>query len=68
MQVTEHVHAIKIPFSLTSDSGIIIERFVYAYLIYGREICLVDCGVASSEKIIFDYMKKTGRDPQEISL
>ncbi|SES90805.1 Glyoxylase, beta-lactamase superfamily II [Methanococcoides vulcani] len=68
MQVTEHVHAIKIPFSLTSDSGMLIERFVYAYLIYGREVCLVDCGVASSEKIIFDYMKKTGRDPQEISL
>lgn len=68
MQVTEHVHAIKIPFSLTSDSGMVIERFVFAYLIYGREVCLVDCGVASSEKIIFDYMKMTGRDPQEISL
>lgn len=68
MQVTEHVHAIKIPFSLTTDSGIVVERFVYAYLIYGKEVCLVDCGVASSEKIIFDYMKKTGRDPHEIFL
>ncbi|NYT19999.1 MAG: MBL fold metallo-hydrolase [Methanosarcinales archaeon] len=68
MQVTEHVHAIKIPFSLTTDSGIVVERFVYAYLIYGKDVCLVDCGVASSEKLIFDYIKKTGRDPQEISL
>ncbi|WP_445476021.1 MBL fold metallo-hydrolase [Methanococcoides methylutens] len=68
MQVTEHVHAIKIPFSLTTDSGIVVERFVYAYLIYGKDVCLVDCGVASSEKLIFDYMEKTDRDPQEISL
>jgi glyoxylase-like metal-dependent hydrolase (beta-lactamase superfamily II) len=68
MQVTEHVHAIKIPFSLTTDSGVVVERFVYAYLIYGKNVCLVDSGVASSDNVIFDYMKKTGRDPQEISL
>ncbi|WP_440952392.1 MBL fold metallo-hydrolase [Methanococcoides sp. FTZ1] len=68
MQVTEHVHAIKIPFSLTTDSGIVVERFVYAYLIYGKDVCLVDCGVASSEQTIFDYMRRTGREPNEISL
>ncbi|AKB84787.1 MBL fold metallo-hydrolase [Methanococcoides methylutens] len=68
MQITEHVHALKIPFSLTTDSGIVVERFVYSYLIYGKDVCLVDCGVASSEQIIFDYMKRTGRDPVEISL
>lgn len=68
MQVTEHVHALKIPFSLTTDSGIVVERFVYSYLIYGKDVCLVDCGVASSEQAIFDYMKRTGRDSGEISL
>ncbi|KGK98774.1 beta-lactamase [Methanococcoides methylutens] len=68
MQVTEHVHAIKIPFSLTTESGIVVERFVYSYIICGKNVCLVDCGVASSEDVIFDYMKKTGRDPQDISL
>src|SRR3972149_3558795 len=32
MRVTEHVHAIKVPFAVST-------RFVYAYLIYGKEIC-----------------------------
>jgi glyoxylase-like metal-dependent hydrolase (beta-lactamase superfamily II) len=44
-----------------------LDRFVYAYLIYGDQICLVDSGVAGSEAMIFDYVTHTGRDPQEIS-
>ncbi len=61
MQVTEHVHAIKVPFAAST-------RFVFAYLIYGKQICLVDSGIASAKGIIFDYIQKTGRDPKEISL
>ncbi|NPE30159.1 MBL fold metallo-hydrolase [Methanococcoides sp. SA1] len=68
MQITRHVHAIKIPFTLMGNSGERIERSVHSYLIYGRDICLVDCGVAGSENIIFDHIKATGRDPDEISL
>lgn len=68
MQITRHVHAIKIPFTLIGNSGERIERFVHSYLIYGRDVCLVDCGVAASENIIFDHMKATGRDPNKISL
>lgn len=60
MRVTEHVHAIKVPFAVST-------RFVYAYLIYGKQICLVDSGIASAKEKIFDYMQKTGRDPKEIS-
>jgi len=68
MQITRHVHAIKIPFTLIGNSSERIERSVHSYLIYGRDICLVDCGVAGSENIIFDHIKATGRDPDEISL
>ena len=57
MQITRHVHAIKIPFTLTGNSGERIERSVHSYLICGRDICLVDCGVAGSEKIIFDHLR-----------
>ena len=32
-----------------------------------EKICLIDSGVAGSEKIILDYLKATGRSPQEIS-
>lgn len=67
MQVTEHVHALKIPFEVRIDSTIIVERFVYVYLIYGKKIHLIDTGVASSEAKIFDYIRKTGREPEEIS-
>ena len=67
MQITDHVHALKIPFQITDPSGQKIDRFVYAYLIYGQKIYLIDSGVAGSEKIILDYLKATGRSPQEIS-
>jgi hydroxyacylglutathione hydrolase len=60
MRVTEHVHAIKVPFAVST-------RFVYAYLIYGKQVCLVDSGIAPAKEKIFAYMQKTGRDPKEIS-
>jgi hydroxyacylglutathione hydrolase len=66
MQITDHVHALKIPFQITDPSGQKIPRFVYAFLIYGKEICLIDSGVAGSEKIILDYLKRTGKSPEEI--
>lgn len=67
MKITEHVHAIKIPFQVKTESGT-LERFVYSYLIFGDEICLIDSGVSSSENFIFDYLEKTGHAPDEISL
>jgi len=60
MRVTEHVHAIKVPFAVSS-------RFVYAYLIYGRQVCLVDSGIASAKEKILAYMQQTGRDLKEIN-
>jgi len=67
MQVTDHIHALKIHFKLLVRPGKMLDRFVYAYLIYGDQICLVDSGVAGSEVVIFDYVTHTGRDPREIS-
>ncbi len=67
MQITKHVHAIKIPFQVKTDSGI-LERFVYSYLIIGDKICLIDSGVVSSEEVIFNYMEKIGLKPDDISL
>ena len=68
MQITEHIHALKIPFKILVNDGKTLDRFVYAYLIFGEEICLIDCGVSSSQNIIYEYIKKQGRDPREISL
>lgn len=69
MQICKHVHAIRVPFSITTPSGVYIERFVYIYLIYGtNSVFLIDTGVASSEEMIFDYLRKTDRKVQDISL
>jgi hydroxyacylglutathione hydrolase len=69
MQISKHVHAIRIPFSITTPSGVYMERFVHVYLIYGTNgVCLIDTGVASSEEMIFDYLRKTDRKVQDISL
>jgi glyoxylase-like metal-dependent hydrolase (beta-lactamase superfamily II) len=67
MQITKHVHSIKIPFQVKTDSGI-LERFVYSYLILGDEVCLIDSGVVSSESVIFDYLTNIGLKPDDISL
>lgn len=68
MQITKNIHALKIPFHLIDPSGKRIDRFVYVHLIYGKKICLIDSGVASSEQAIFNYLSETGRSPEEISL
>jgi glyoxylase-like metal-dependent hydrolase (beta-lactamase superfamily II) len=66
MQIIPHIHALKIPFIVPTLQGA-VPRFVYVYLVYGDEVCLIDSGVASSQNIIFDYMMKTARRPEEIS-
>lgn len=66
MKVSEFTHALRIPFTITTPAGI-LERFVYVSLICGQEICLIDTGVLSSHELIFEYIRQTGRRPEEIS-
>jgi hydroxyacylglutathione hydrolase len=68
MLITPHVHALRLPFKVPVAPGIALDRFVYAFLIFGRTITLVDTGVAGCEREIFDYIRSTCRDPSEISL
>jgi glyoxylase-like metal-dependent hydrolase (beta-lactamase superfamily II) len=67
MQITESIHALKIPFKLRIGPDKTVDRFVFAYLIFGDRICLIDGGVAGSEALIFDYIKQAGRDPREVA-
>jgi hydroxyacylglutathione hydrolase len=68
MKITEHVHALKIPFEVRGPSGQSIPRFVYAYFLMGERICAIDSGVAGKEQTIFEYLKEMGLRPEEISL
>ena len=67
MKVTEFIHALEISFKVPVTPEIHIDRLVFAYLIFGKKIALIDSGVAGAESIIFDYIKKHGRDAHEIS-
>ncbi|WAC05305.1 MAG: MBL fold metallo-hydrolase [Methanoregula sp.] len=68
MQVSPHVHALRLPFKIPVAPGIVLDRFVNVFMICGRTITLVDTGVAGCGRVIFDYIRSTGRDPAEISL
>jgi glyoxylase-like metal-dependent hydrolase (beta-lactamase superfamily II) len=67
MQVTEHIHAVKIPFQVAAGPDGAIDRYVYAYLVSGSELCLIDTGVRGSEQTIFNYVRAMGRQPSDIS-
>ena len=67
MKVTESIHALEIPFKVPVAPEIFVDRLVFAYLIFGKKITLIDSGVAGAESIIFEYIKKNGKDPHEIS-
>lgn len=68
MKITEHIHALKLPFSIRLSNECTVERFVYVFLLIGRKICLVDGGVAGSASAIFDSIRNLGRDPRDIAL
>jgi hydroxyacylglutathione hydrolase len=68
MQITDRIHALRIPFKIPIGPEKMIERIVYSYIVFGTEITLIDTGVTGAETVIFDYLKMHGREPAEISL
>jgi hydroxyacylglutathione hydrolase len=67
MQISKKVHLLKIPFQIPIAPGKTLERFVNIFLIVGEKIHLVDAGVKGSHEVIFDYIKSTGRNKNEIA-
>jgi glyoxylase-like metal-dependent hydrolase (beta-lactamase superfamily II) len=68
MQITPAIHALRHPFKIPVAPGIVLDRFVYSYILAGETITLIDTGVAGCENVIFDYLRSIGRDPKEVSL
>jgi hydroxyacylglutathione hydrolase len=68
MQVTKHIHAIRIPFKIPVAPEKIFERIVYSYIIFGDSLILIDSGVKGAETMIFNYLRRKGIDPKEISM
>ncbi|MHB0935542.1 MAG: MBL fold metallo-hydrolase [Armatimonadota bacterium] len=69
MQITDRIHFMHIPFHIPVGPGQTVERFVNIFPILGKgRVALVDCGVAGSEKLIFDYLATQGHASPEIEL
>ena len=68
MKITEHIHGLRLPFTLTLGPGKTVERMVYSYIVFGETICLIDCGVSSSGQTISEYIKTEEHAPGDISL
>ncbi len=67
MKVSDHIHCIKHTFSIPVKPGVSVDRFVYSYIIFGKEgIYLVDSGVKDSIDKIFDYIASNGRLIDEV--
>lgn len=66
MKVSQHTHLLKIPFKIQVSNEVQIDRFVNIFIMEGDSICLIDTGVAGSEKLIFEYLEKIGRKSEEI--
>jgi len=68
MKITDHIHAIKIPFKIPVAPGKSIGRFVYSYLVTGADVCLIDSGVADAHEVIFDSLSRLDRTPEDIGM
>jgi hydroxyacylglutathione hydrolase len=66
MEITPNIQALRLPFKVPIAPGIAIDRFVYAYLLYGKTLTLIDTGVVGCERPIFDAIRSHGRDHREI--
>ncbi|MCW8859466.1 MAG: MBL fold metallo-hydrolase [Deltaproteobacteria bacterium] len=67
MQVTEKIHALKIPFKVPISPEMSIDRFAFVYLVFGDKVHLIDSGVAGAQETVWKYIKEQGREPKEVS-
>lgn len=68
MKLTPHVHFLHITFQIPHPSGVVIERSVNVYLIFGDRVTVIDTGVAGSEKQIEQYLRREEKSLGSIGL
>jgi hydroxyacylglutathione hydrolase len=64
----ENIQPIKIDFKIPLAPGKTVERFVYAYLMKGERLCLIDTGVAGSESLISTELQRIGKKLSDIDV
>ena len=68
MKITETIHTFKHSFRLALGENQYVDRFVYSYILLGKNICLIDTGVRGTAPLLQDYLKQINRSPDEISM
>jgi hydroxyacylglutathione hydrolase len=68
MKITETLHAFKHPFRLALGENHYVDRFVYSYILLGKNVCLIDAGVWATAPLLQNYIRQIGRSPEEISM
>jgi hypothetical protein len=57
MQITPHVHSLRIPFKVPTGPGQGIDRFVNVFVLLGTRTWVVDTGVAGSHTAVLDLVR-----------
>jgi len=66
MHITNNIHALKHVFHIEVSPNVKLDRFVYSYVIFSDEICLIDSGVKGCEESIFKYIRSQGYSEEDI--
>jgi hypothetical protein len=67
MQISDHLHILKIPFQVFLSPEVRIDRFVNVLLVYGKsDVVLIDSGVAGTDATVLPYLLKTGRQVKDL--
>lgn len=66
MQINDHVHLLKMPFTVPTPAGT-ISRFVNLVLVVTDSVTLIDTGVAGSSSVIFAYLNRIGRRAEDVN-
>lgn len=68
MKITDKVHAIKHTFLIPVNPVLKIKRFVYSFIIFGKEnVYLIDSGVKDSAETILNYIVENDRTTNKIN-
>lgn len=63
--MSPNVHALRIPFTVFAGP-VALERFVYAYVILGEQVWLVDTGVSGSAAQLLAAVAQAGRREHDV--
>lgn len=64
----EHIHTVRIPFTLPVSEARRVQRVVHSYIVVGERVCLVDTGPAGGEQYICDALARLGKSPKDVDL